>query len=28
LHYFVFTSSFFRHRVEGTLAKTSLERTL
>jgi hypothetical protein len=24
LHYFVFTSSFFSHRVEGTLATTSL----
>jgi hypothetical protein len=28
LHYFVFTSSFFSHRVEGTLATTSLARTL
>jgi hypothetical protein len=28
LHYFVFTSSFFSHRVEGTLATTSLVRTL
>jgi hypothetical protein len=28
LHYFVFTSSFFGHRVEGTLAMTSLARTL
>jgi hypothetical protein len=28
LHYFVFTSSFFGHRVEGTLATTSLARTL
>jgi hypothetical protein len=28
LHYFVFTSSFFSHRVEGTLATTSLTRTL
>jgi hypothetical protein len=25
---FVFTSSFFSHRVEGTLATTSLARTL
>jgi hypothetical protein len=28
LHYFVFTSSFFSHRVEGTLAMTSLARML
>jgi hypothetical protein len=28
LHYFVFTSTFFSHRVEGTLATTSLARTL
>jgi hypothetical protein len=28
LHYFLFTSSFFSHRVEGTLAVTSLARTL
>jgi hypothetical protein len=28
LHYFVFASSFFSHRVEGTLATTSLARTL
>jgi hypothetical protein len=28
LRYFVFTSSFFSHRVEGTLATTSLARTL
>jgi hypothetical protein len=28
LHYFVFTSSFFSHRVEGTLATTLLARTL
>jgi hypothetical protein len=28
LHYFIFTSSFFSHRVEGTLATTSLARTL
>jgi hypothetical protein len=28
LHYFVFISSFFSHRVEGTLAMTSLARTL
>jgi hypothetical protein len=28
LHYFVFTSSFFSHRFEGTLATTSLARTL
>jgi hypothetical protein len=28
LHYFIFTSSFFSHRVEGTLATTSLPRML
>jgi hypothetical protein len=28
LRYFIFTSSLFSHRVEGTLATTSLERTL
>jgi hypothetical protein len=28
LRYFVFASSFFSHRVEGTLATTSLARTL
>jgi hypothetical protein len=28
LHYFVFASTFFSHRVEGTLATTSLARTL
>jgi hypothetical protein len=28
LHYFVFASTFFSHRVEGTLAMTSLSRTL
>jgi hypothetical protein len=28
LHYFVFASSIFSHRVEGTLATTSLSRTL
>jgi hypothetical protein len=28
LHYFVFTSSLFSHRVEGTLATMSLERVL
>jgi hypothetical protein len=28
LHYFVFASSFFSHWVEGTLATTSLARTL
>jgi hypothetical protein len=28
LHYFVFTSSFFSHWVEGTLSTTSLARTL
>jgi hypothetical protein len=28
LHYFVFTSSFFSHKVEGTLATTLLARTL
>jgi hypothetical protein len=28
LHYFVFASSFFSHRVKGTLATTSLARTL
>jgi hypothetical protein len=28
LHYFVFASTFFIHRVEGTLAITSLARTL
>jgi hypothetical protein len=28
LRYFVFASTFFSHRVEGTLATTSLERTL
>jgi hypothetical protein len=28
LHYFIFTSSFFSHRVKGTLATTSLARTL
>jgi hypothetical protein len=28
LHYFVFASTFFSHRVEGTLAMTSLARTL
>jgi hypothetical protein len=28
LHYFVFASSFFSHPVEGTLATTSLVRTL
>jgi hypothetical protein len=28
LHYFVFASSFFSHRVEGTLATTSLARML
>jgi hypothetical protein len=28
LHYFVFTSPFFSHRVEGTLALTSLSRSL
>jgi hypothetical protein len=28
LHYFVFASSFFSHRVEGTLATTLLARTL
>jgi hypothetical protein len=28
LCYFVFTSTFFSHRVEGTLATTSLARTL
>jgi hypothetical protein len=28
LHYFVFASSIFSHRVEGTLATTSLARTL
>jgi hypothetical protein len=28
LHYLVFTSFFFSHRVEGTLATTSLARTL
>jgi hypothetical protein len=28
LHYFVFTSPFFSHRVERTLASTSLSRTL
>jgi hypothetical protein len=28
LSYFVFTSTFFSHRVEGTLATTSLARTL
>jgi hypothetical protein len=28
LHYFVFTSSFFSHGVEGTLATTSLSRAL
>jgi hypothetical protein len=28
LHYFVFASTFFSHRVEGTLAMTSLVRTL
>jgi hypothetical protein len=28
LHYFVFTSPFFSHRVEGTLASTSLLRLL
>jgi hypothetical protein len=28
LHYFVFTSSFFSHWVEGTLATTSLARAL
>jgi hypothetical protein len=28
LHFFVFASTFFSHRVEGTLATTSLARTL
>jgi hypothetical protein len=28
LHYFVFASTFFSHWVEGTLATTSLARTL
>jgi hypothetical protein len=28
LHYFVFASAFFIYRVEGTLATTSLARTL
>jgi hypothetical protein len=28
LHYFVFASTFFSHRVEGTLATTSLARML
>jgi hypothetical protein len=28
LHYFVFASAFFSYRVEGTLATTSLARTL
>jgi hypothetical protein len=28
LHYFVFTSSFFSHRIKVTLAMTSLARTL
>jgi hypothetical protein len=28
LHYFVFALTFFSHRVEGTLATTSLARTL
>jgi hypothetical protein len=28
LHYFIFTSSFFSHQVEGTLATMSLARTL
>jgi hypothetical protein len=28
LHYFVFALSFFSHQVEGTLAMTSLARTL
>jgi hypothetical protein len=28
LHYFIFTSSLFSYRVEGTLATTSLARTL
>jgi hypothetical protein len=28
LHYFVFSSTFFGHRVEGTLDMTSLARTL
>jgi hypothetical protein len=28
LYYFIFASSFFRHLVEGTLATTSLARTL
>jgi hypothetical protein len=28
LRYFVFASTFFSHRVEGTLATTSLTRTL
>jgi hypothetical protein len=28
LHYFIFSSTFFSHRVEGTLATTSLTRTL
>jgi hypothetical protein len=28
LHYFVFSSSFFSLRVEGTLSTTSLARTL
>jgi hypothetical protein len=28
LHYFVFSSTFFSHRVEGTLDTTSLARML